>query len=458
MTVPLVDERMSDVDALVWAVEREPRLRTTIAALARFEGSLDARMLRHRVERASRVIPRLRQRVVHNPLAIAAPLWSIDPDFRLSFHLRRLQLSNADDGRLLQVVRDLIVQPFDRSRPLWEFTVIEGCADGGSALLLKSHHSVSDGVGGVEMMLELFDLQPDAAPDSHLLPPAPQREDEPVRRVDEIVREEALRLLDTARRSLTAVAGPRSFDEMVDAARFLGESLGSALRMYRPVSPGARIPTARSAGLDVRHLTVPLADLRAAGARIGGTINDAFVAAVALGATDHHRGAGADDPLHISIPISTRADGDGAGNHWTPGRIELRIPADLGPDEAADRVRVSMKRLRDEPAHGLLAPLAAGMRCFPQAATASLFASMTSGIDLAVSNVPGSPIPLHLCGSEVVELIPFGPLSGCAANVTLMSHAGAAHIGVATDPAAIPDADGFLRDLRTGITAMVKGS
>ena len=89
MTVTVVDERMSDVDALVWAVERGPRNRTTIAALARFGAPLDAEMLRHRVERASRVVPRLRQRVVHDPLGIATPRWSVDPDFHLSFHLRR---------------------------------------------------------------------------------------------------------------------------------------------------------------------------------------------------------------------------------------------------------------------------------------------------------------------------------------------------------------------------------
>jgi diacylglycerol O-acyltransferase len=458
MTAPLVDERMSDVDALVWAVEREPRNRTTIAAVARFARPLDAATLRHRVERASRVVPRLRQRVIHDPLGIAAPRWSIDPDFRLSFHLRRLRLSQGDDARLLQVVRDLIVQPFDRARPLWEFTVIEGLSDGGSALLLKSHHSVSDGIGGVELMLELFDLDHsvDSAPGG--LPPLPTATARPDNSIHESVRLGSRRAIGAATRSLDAIVTPRTLDDVVADARRLGESLGSAVRMFRPDRSTAAVPTGRSAGLDIRSLSLPLEDLRAAGARVGGTINDAFVAAVAIGTTDHHAASESTDSLRVSIPISTRAEGAGVGNHWTPGRIDIDIDAAASPDLVADQVRRKMAALRGEPAHELLGPLAAGLRRLPAAATASLFSSMSSGLDLAASNVPGSPIPLYLCGEEVIGMVPFGPLGGCAVNVTLMSHAGTAHIGVCSDPAAVPDPDGCLRDLEAAFTSVVKGS
>jgi len=127
-------------------------------------------------------------------------------------------------------------------------------------------------------------------------------------------------------------------------------------------------------------------------------------------------------------------------------------------DQMTEQVKVKMRGLRDEPAHELRLPLAAGLRRLPSVAAASLFSALASGMDLAASNVPGSPIPLHLCGQEVIELVPFGPLSGCALNVTLMSHAGEAHIGVASDPAAVPDPDGLQRDLEAAFTSVVKGS
>ncbi len=462
MTDTLVDEPMSAVDAVIWAIEREPRLRTTIAALARFDRRLDPEMLRHRVERVSRVIPRLRQRVVTDQLGLTPPRWSPDPEFRLSFHFRRLQLSRRDDRRLLQVVRDLIVQPFDRDRPLWEFTVIDGLPEGGSAVLLKAHHSVSDGVGGVAMMLELFDLSPDADPQRRRLPepPGPSPLAEPPASGPSrarAVRDEGTRMLRSTVRSLDALASAGGPDELLAGARRLGECLGSAVRMFRPGATSA-LPSARSAGLELRSFSLPLDDLRSAGRRVDGTINDAFVAAVAMGVAEHHRDGTATTRLRVSVPVNTRAHDDEAGNHWTPGRIDVEVRPGCRADEVADAVRRRMRDMRAEPTHDLLVPLASALCRLPPAATAGMFATMTAGVDLAASNVPGSAVPLHLCGEPVTELVPFGPLSGCALNVTLLSHADVAHIGVASDPAAVPDADGLLRDLRAAFTSVVAGS
>ncbi|MEM7142604.1 MAG: wax ester/triacylglycerol synthase domain-containing protein [Actinomycetota bacterium] len=459
MTDPRPDERMSDIDALVWAVEHEPRNRTTIAALARFDRPLDRAALRHRVDRASRVVARLRQRVVQDPSGLGAPRWSVDPEFRLAHHLRWLQLSDGSDQNLVEVVRDLIVQPFDRAHPLWEFTVVSGLSDGGSALLLKAHHAVSDGVGGVEMMLELFDLEPIAAPERAELPEAPVAADETITVADS-VKEEAARWLGTARSALDALTSPRSADDLVGDARRLGRTLGAAYQMFRPGEAASGVPTGRSAGLELRFFAVDLDDLKAAGRRVGGTINTAFVAAVALGVGDHHEIVrdGTAGPLRVSIPISTRTDDEQGGNHWTPARIEVEMADGVGPDEVAAEVLHASAGLKDDPSHTLVPVLATALRPIPDSTTASLFGTVSSGIDIAASNVPGSPIPLYLCGAPVRELIPFGPLSGSAVNVTLMSYAGTAHIGVAADPAAIDDVEGLTRSLRDAFTAVIKGS
>jgi len=454
MTRVLADERMSDVDAVVWAVERLPRNRTTIAALVRFARPLDPADLRHRVDRASRVVPRLRQRVINDP--VAAPRWSVDPEFRLSFHLRSRHLQSGDDQALAALARDLIVQPFDRSRPLWEFTYITGLDDGGAALLLKSHHAVSDGVGGVEMMLELFDLTPEPARERTTLPIAPTAPPAAPRPLfAEAVREEVSGLGRAVRDTLTN-ATPPSLPSLAEASRRIGEVLGSATRMFSPPPDSTVLPDQRSDHLDVRFFSLALDDLRQAGRRVDGTINDAFVTAVALGIADHTRETTA--PLRVSVPLSTRGADDGVGNHWTPGRIDIDLADAHDSELLCAAVQRSMRRLRDEPAHQLLAPLAAGLRRLPPLATASIFESLTARVDVAASNVPGSPVPLHLCGEPVTALVPFGPLSGCAVNVTLLSHADTAHIGISSDPAAIADADALARAIEGGISAVVKGS
>ncbi|MDG2027214.1 MAG: wax ester/triacylglycerol synthase family O-acyltransferase [Acidimicrobiales bacterium] len=451
------DERMSDIDSLVWAVEHEPRNRTTIAALARFDGHVDPGQLRPRIERVSRLIHRLHQRVVHDPSGIGAPRWSVHPEFRLAHHLRWMQLSDGSDPGLGRVVRDLIVQPFDRARPLWEFTVITGLNDGGSALLLKAHHAVSDGVGGVEMMLELFDLDEVSDGARADLPPAPTAASEPDTVVGSL-QDELGRVLHATRARLGAVATPRSPDDLTRQARRLGETLGSAYCMFRPKPAAAGVSSERSDGLDLRFFSLDLDDLRDAGHRVGGTVNTAFVAAVALGVSDHHADSPSTGPLRVSIPISTRSADDGVGNHWTPTRVDLDVGADSEPDDVAREVLRHSAGLRDDPARSLVPVLTAGLLPLPDATTAALFSAAASAHDVAASNVPRSPVLLYLCGEPVRELIPFGPLSGAAVNVTLMSYGRTAHIGISSDPAAIADPGGLAHCLQQSFTALVKGS
>ncbi len=452
------DEPLSNLDALTLAIESRPRLRTTIAAIAICDGPLPARTLRHRVDRASRVIPRLRQRVVHDPRGLTAPMWRLDTDFELAAHLRTTRLGGGGTDRdLLDLAQELVVQPFDPARPLWEFTRIDGLADGRSALLLKSHHAVTDGVGGMRLMLELFDLEPDPLPDRHELPPLPRRRAAGGPGTGAAVRREAAQALRGLRDGLDIAA--TAISDPADAARLLGETLGSATRVLRPArTPLSPLMRRRSDGLELHRLRIPLRDLHEAGRRIGGTVNDAFVAAVALGTLDHHTAHGVDlDRLRVSIPIDNRAGHTSPGNHFTPGRVELEMRG-AEADPMMRRVRAAVTRLRAEPAHALLGPLTGVMRRLPSAAAATVFDAVSGGLDIAASNVPGSPVPLHLCGREVTDLIPFGPLSGCASNVTLVSHAETAHVGVTVDPAAIPAGADFARRIGDGFTSVVKGS
>lgn len=419
------DEPMSDLDALLWAVEHDPKNRTTITALARLDGPIDHDELRTCVEQASHAVPRLRQRVVAG--TAGRSLWSTDSDFDLDRHLDITTVTDGSDAALADVVRDRVVRPLDRTRPLWEFTLLDGPPGEGSALLLKAHHALSDGVGGVAMMAALFDVDADIEPP---IAPVPSQSEAPRH------------------------APPRS---ATDQAWRLGETLGAAYRMLRPGPAEPVVASARSAGLDLRFLAVDLDDLRAAGARVGGTINTAFLTAVAIGVADH-TGMTGRTPLRIGIPVSTRAPDADTGNHWSPTRIDIALAAGAEPDAVAAGLLADAARLRTDPVHVLLPFAATGLRLFPDPAVAAVFGAVSARTDVAASNVPGSPLPLRLCGRAVRELIPFGPLSGTAVNVTLLSYAGVAHIGIASDPAAVTDPDALARNLDQAFTAVVKGS
>jgi hypothetical protein len=98
---------------------------------------------------------------------------------------------------------------------------------------------------------------------------------------------------------------------------------------------------------------------------------------------------------------------------------------------------------RAEPALSLAEPLAGILYRLPTTVTTGVFGSMLRGIDFVTSNVPGVPIPVYFGGGRLEAQFAFGPMSGSAANITLLSYLDEVQIAVNTDPAAVPDADVF---------------
>ena len=125
------DHKMSDAEALMWRIDKDPYLSSTFANLSVLDRAPDFDRLRRRMERATFAIPRLRQRVQSAPANLTPPLWVEDPDFDIDYHVRRVALPQPGSMRQLLDLATLIVNdPFDRTRPLWQFVVVEGLAHG----------------------------------------------------------------------------------------------------------------------------------------------------------------------------------------------------------------------------------------------------------------------------------------------------------------------------------------
>ncbi len=155
---------MSDSDAFSWYMEADPLLRSTIVSVVVLDHVPDLVRMVDRIERATRMSPGFRHRVVQAPWRIANPRWAVDPDFNIEFHTRHLGVPAP--GTLEQVLEYACqtgMAGFDRDRPLWEFTLIDGLDGGRAALILKLHHALTDGIGGMEMAKYLFDLEAEPA-------------------------------------------------------------------------------------------------------------------------------------------------------------------------------------------------------------------------------------------------------------------------------------------------------
>jgi WS/DGAT/MGAT family acyltransferase len=241
-------------------------------------------------------------------------------------------------------------------------------------------------------------------------------------------------------------------DPLGAAARTVREARSLA-HFVRPVTD-TRSPVMRDRRL-LRHfelLDVPVADLRAAGAAVGGNLNDAFVAGIAGGMRIYHqRHAACVAALRVTMPISVRADDDRlGGNRITLVRLDLPVGI-TDPRARLEKVHEICRAQRDEPALAHSEAVAAALNLLPVSVTGS----MLHHTDLLASNVPGFDLEAYVAGARVDAFYAFGATHGSAANITLMSYDGMANIGINVDSGAVPDPDVFLDSVREGFAEVV---
>ena len=437
-------------DAVLWDIEKDPVLRSTITAVAMLDQAPDWARLERRLQHGSIVVPRLRQRVVVPPLRLGPPRWVDDSRFDLGYHLRRVR---APQGRKLDWVRaaldvaqPLAMAPFDRARPLWEFTVVEGLPGGRAALIQKVHHTLTDGVGGIRLALMLLDDAADSPEPDPLSPPAVSAGDGSAFSLVASSLADRARLVNHAAASMPRAASDAFAGfarEPLESARGAVRMGQSVARLLRPVTePCSPIMVERSLARRFEAFEVPFEDLRAAGHAAGGSVNDAFLAAVVGGLADYHRHHDAYLPeLRFTMPINVRHEGDPlGGNRFVPARFA--VPATVR--DPARRIGVVGRvahAWRDEPSLSLTEPIAAMLDRLPVTLTTAIFGGMLKGVDAVVTNVPGLPTRCYLAGAEVVREWAFAPPSGAALSVALLSHVGVGCVGLTIDTASVPDPD-----------------
>lgn len=445
--------RMSATESILWRIERDPVLRSTVTAVSILDRAPDWARLRRRMLQASVRIPRLRQVVVEPPLGLGSPSWQRADDFDLDYHLRRVQLPRPTSiGALLDFAAREAMGEFDRARPLWEFTVVEHVGEG-AALIQKFHHAVTDGVGGMRLALEMLDTE--SKPSRKVAPIASLAAQPPdgtgggssaVEQVAEAGRRVLGTSLGLAASALKASRTP------LESALSAADSARWGARLVAPVAePCSPIMRSRGIMLSFAAFDVDFARLREAGRRGQGSLNDAFITAVVAGLRRYHEAHAAPLPsLRMTLPISIRSEHDPVGgNRFTPVRFE--IP--LGHPRPAEMVPVISQLVREwraGPALSLTDTLAIALNGLPTQAVTAVFGSMLKNVDFIATNVPGLPLRAYLAGAELLRQYAFAPPSGASVNVALLSHVGHCCIGVNIDRAAIPDTEVFVACLEEG--------
>jgi hypothetical protein len=192
--------------------------------------------------------------------------------------------------------------------------------------------------------------------------------------------------------------------------------------------------------------------LKAAGKAAGGSLNDAYIAALLGGFRHYHEQMGSPvEEIPMAMPVSVRAGDNPMGGNRFAG---ARFAAPVGIEDAAERieaVREIVLTVRAEPALDALQTLAPALNRIPAPLLARWYAGQSTGLDLQASNVPGMPVPVYIAGARIERMFPFGPLPGCAVMAALVSHNGVCCIGINLDPAAVTEPTLFLDCLREGL-------
>jgi WS/DGAT/MGAT family acyltransferase len=460
------DERLSSLDATFLELEQhEDGATMHIGGALIFEPlpetggppSLDdlLELLDERLGHLPRFRTRLSEERVHG---LQRPAWVVDPAFDLRAHVRRASLpAPGGDAEVDDWLGDFWSHRLDRSRPLWEMTLVDGLQAGHWMLATKTHHAMVDGVGSVDIGHILLDVDSDPAP-RH----APNgrwsdgAEDRPSR-----LRGWLPSALDAAHDMLDTTVGtalhPRRLLKAGQATAAMGRVLWQdEVLGARPSTMNVRIGSTR------RFMSVPfrLSEVKQVKQGLGGTVNDVVLAtcAGALRTLLEHRGEQLDRPLRAMVPVNLRGeDHQSLGNKVSSLFVELRVGE---PDQRRryEATRSAAGELKSGSAalgastligvSGVLPPLVHG-------SIAEMLYS-TRLCNLTITNVPGPQIPLYALGSRLRRIVPLVPLfKDHAIGIAIVSYDGELVFGINADRAANPDLDVLARALDDEFAALL---
>ena len=424
-------DTMSGSDALLWTISSDPVMRPTIVALLVFSSTPEWHEVRARVAALTEAVPRLRSTVVNRAPGRGRPRFVPDGAFDLDVHLRRMRLPDYSGLReVLDLAQTMATRGFDPALPLWEAVLVEGADPASGALVMKVHHSLIDGVGGLTVLAHLFDAPGGtrAAPRLEQVPEALGGRS-PLWRLGDLP--DAVRLVDD---TMDAVFHPL---RSVGRLAALGASVGRLMAPTgRPLSP---IMTGRSVRRHADVFDLDLETVKQAAKAWGGTLNDVFVASVVRGLALYHEQHGVVSVgFRALMPVNVRAPGDPTGgNHFVPARFVISTHAAVA--ESIAEVRRVADEWKNAPGLAMSDVLATALSALPAAIARSLWGSMLLGNDVCVTNIPGPPTAVTVVGAAVQGIYAVSPPSGAALSVSLISVANRVCVTVTADVAAVPD-------------------
>lgn len=413
-------------------------------------------LLRDQVRERLEALPRFRRRLSSPRVGrLSLPSWEPAADLDPGELIRRAVLPEpGGEAELMEWLGDFFSHRLDRTRPLWETTLLEGLEGGRWALVTKVHHCLIDGMSGVEVAEILLDAEAEPAPGEATLAEAIAKlggEKQLEGEEHDLGRVARLRgVVGGAVRGGVAVARhPRDLTSALSQSWAMAETL---VRDEFQAAPHTSLNESIGATRRLAAVDVPLEDLKRVKRELGGTVNDVALAATAGGLRRLFEARGEDvDHVRAMVPVSLRAASEqlALGNRVSSLYVDLAV-AEPDPLQRYLEIAAASRELKSGNAvagtdgviklTGLAPPLI-------QSIVARLMFTPRL-FNLTITNVPASPITLYALGAPLRRVVPLVPIfTGHALGVAVVSYDGTVTFGLNADRDAVPDLDAF----RSGI-------
>jgi diacylglycerol O-acyltransferase len=435
-------ERLTAADAVFLRIET-PHEPQHVGSLSVLDGvplrAVDGRIrfdeLREHVARRTVRVPRLRQRIMEVPYGQGRPVWVDDEHFDIDYHVRLTALPRPGDERQLAALMGRLQSlPLDRSRPLWEMWFVDGLADDRVALIIKTHHALGDGIANVDLALALVDLEPDPPPDDTAPDWTPRPTPGETELLGDAIREQFERPGRCARALLGALRDPRP---AIDAATNVGRTVANFLAKPAPAPWNVPVSSHRR----WVSASVPMQVVRRVRERHEASINDVVLAACSGALRTflvEHGDTGIDQRvIKAMVPVSMRGTdqhGDTLGNLVSLIIVELPVD-EHDPVVRLERIHAMTSELKGSGlVDGAQRILDIADAITPLAGPLTRYVSRSIPMNLVITNIPGPPVPLYLCGARFLRVFPYVEvIDNEGLTIAVVSYDDHLHFGITAD-------------------------
>ena len=420
------------------------------------EGFYDT--VKEHVARRMHLAPVFTRKLALMPFDLANPVWIQDDDIDLDYHVRYMVLPKPGSIEQLEALAArLHSMLLDRSRPLWEFYVIEGLADGRIGFYGKVHHAAVDGQAGVAMATSMFDLTPEpravkppreARANTYQLGVAELLAAALQNQVQQLVQSVRLlpKIASTAVGAAKEAIATRRNESSEDREARKAEAPASRFKLAPPTPFNHSITNQRA----FAAVSLPLPEIKTIGKSVGASINDMvlWLCSTALRSYLKEGRELPDKSLVAGVPISLRQEGDTTANNQVAGTL-----VDLGTELADPVARLkAIKRGTSAMKKEMGTFRGVIPTDFPSLGSPWLISGLASLYgrsriadwlrlaNVTISNVPGSRVPVYLCGAKMTDYYPLSiVVHGVALNITVQSHVDQICFGLIACRRAVPD-------------------